>query len=162
MRPLLALLTLGVVCCLPSGALAEPKPKCPAGQRPSLSGCVHGSPAQLRTAPGAEPRPATPKPVPRPDPTLSAAHAAKTPLEHQSRVFLMRELTRLEALLKSTPENSPDYPVLLHRLGDGYAELERLAEQERAKAQAAADDAERAERAAPPRKRPRRGIGTFM
>jgi hypothetical protein len=100
--------------------------------------------------------------VPRPDPTLSAARAAKTPLEHQSRVFLMGELARLDALLKSTPANSPDYPVLLHRLGDGYAELERLAEQERAKAQAAADDAARADRAAPKPKRIPRGSGTVM
>jgi hypothetical protein len=116
----------------------------------------------MRAVPGTEPRPAAAKSVPRPDPALSAARAERLPLEHQSRVFLMRELARLEALLKSTPERSPDHPLLLRRLGDGYAELERLAERERAEAQAAAEDAERAERQ-PPKRKPRpRGSGTVM
>jgi hypothetical protein len=52
--------------------------------------------------------------------------------------------------------------VVLRRLGDGYAELERLAERERAEAQAAADDAERAEHAAPKRRLLPRGSGTVM
>lgn len=155
------LVAFGVLTVLAAPAFADPIPKCPNGQRPSLSGCVGAGAARLRTVPGAEPRPAAPKPVPRPDPALSAARAERTPLQHQSRVFLMRELARLEALLKSTPERSPDFPVLLKRLGDGYAELERVAERERAEAQAAADDAERAERARPRKLLPR-GSGTVM
>ncbi len=73
----------------------------------------------------------------------------------------MLELRRLEAVLASTPERSPDYPVMLRRLAEGYVELEMLAERERARAQAAADDSARAARETPKQKL-RRGEGTLM
>ncbi|HEX5100231.1 MAG TPA: hypothetical protein VFV94_12055 [Polyangiaceae bacterium] len=147
---------------LPSGARADvaPKKMCPGGQRPGISGCVDATPrARLTEAATAKP-PAT-KPIPKPDPELSAARAKPMPLERQSRTMLIQELKRLEALLQKTPEGSPDFLIVLRRLGDGYAELEVLAERERAKASAAADDAERAAREAP-KKKLVRGTGTVM
>jgi len=147
---------------LSSNARADvaPKTSCPGGQRPGISGCMDASPRARLTAAAAAKPPAT-KPVPKPDPELSAARAKPTPLERQSRTMLIQELKRLEALLQKTPEGSPDFLILLRRLGDGYAELEALAERERAKAAAAAADAERAAREAP---KPRliRGTGTVM
>ncbi|HWP08172.1 MAG TPA: hypothetical protein VNN72_20660 [Polyangiaceae bacterium] len=116
---------------------------------------------QARLTEAATAKPPAAKPVPKPDPELSAARAKPTPLERQSRTMLIQELKRLEALLQKTPEGSPDFLILLRRLGDGYAELEVLAERERAKAQAAADDAERAARDTP-KKKLVRGTGTVM
>jgi hypothetical protein len=83
-------------------------------------------------------------------------------LARQSRVFLMRELTQLESMLSRTPERSPDFPVILRRLAEGYAELEMIAEGERAAAQAVADDLARAAREAPPKPKARRGSGTVL
>ena len=158
---------------LATSAAAEPeRMACPAGQRPGISGCVDGSPRARPSGTTAEKpqsekpqseKPQSEKRVPRPDPALSAERAKPTPAERQSRTLLVRELKRLEAMLKTTPENSPDFPVILRRLAEGYAELEAVAERERAKAQAAADDAERAPRESPPPKRTLiRGSGTIL
>jgi hypothetical protein len=156
-----SLLLVAPVVALSSSARADValKNTCPGGQRPGISGCMDASPRARLTAAAAKP-PAS-KPVPKPDPELSAARAKPTPLERQSRSMLIQELKRLEALLQKTPEGSPDFLILLRRLGDGYAELEVLAERERAKADAAAADAERAAREAP---KPKliRGTGTVM
>jgi len=68
-------------------------------------------------------------------------------------------------ILARTPESSPDHMSIIRRLAEGYAELESIAERERARAQAAADDLERAARAAektPARKSKPRGSGTVM
>ena len=158
---LVVLTSIGVLAT-PARADVAPKKACPGGQRPGISGCVAASP-QARLTEAAAARPPATKPVPKPDPELSAARAKPTPLERQSRTMLIRELKHLEALLQKTPEGSPDFLILLRRLGDGYAELEVLAERERAKAQAAADDAERAARDAPaPKRKLIRGTGTVM
>ena len=163
MLPPLRSLVVGVsLVALTSSARADvaPKKTCPGGQRPGISGCVDASP-QARLTEAATAKPPAAKPVPKPDPELSAARAKPTPLERQSRTMLIQELKRLEALLQKTPEGSPDFLILLRGLGDGYAELEVLAERERAKAQAAADDAERAARDTP-KKKLVRGTGTVM
>lgn len=137
-----------------------PKKTCPGGQRPGISGCLDTTP-RARLTEAATAKPPAMKPVPKPDPELSAVRAKPLPLERQSRTMLIQELKRLEALLQKTPEGSPDFLLVLRRLGDGYAELEALAERERAKASAAAGDAERAAREAP-RKKLIRGTGTVM
>jgi hypothetical protein len=161
--PLRSLTLLALFGTLPATAFAQTARKtCPGGKRPGISGCVDATP-QLRLTETAAAKQPSPKPVPRPDPELSAERAKPTPLERQSRTLLTLELKRLEAMLKNTPERSPDFPIVLRRLADGYAELEALAERERAKAQAAADDAERAARDAPePKRKLIRGTGTIL
>ncbi|HEX6275041.1 MAG TPA: hypothetical protein VFZ53_18490 [Polyangiaceae bacterium] len=152
------------VSCLSSPVFAEPKARCPEGQRPSLSGCVEGGArAKVRARADADARVAGPKPVPKPDPALTVARAKPKPLELASKTLLVRELARLEAILKTTPEDSPDRPILLRRLAEGYAELERVAESERAKSQAAADAEERAARELEKTRKPKkRGAGTVL
>jgi hypothetical protein len=149
-----------------SSALAQTSPKgCPAGQRPSLSGCIDGSSqARIRTRPDAEPKAVTPPRVPKPDPAVSVERAKAPPIEHQRKALLIRELQQLEAVLKRTPEGSPDQLLIVRRLAEGYAELEALAERDRARAQAAADDIARAEREKPrPTRKPKkRGEGTIL
>ena len=147
-----------------SSVFAQTSPKaCPAGQRPSLSGCIDGSSqARVRTRPEAEPKAATPPRVPKPDPAVTVERAKTPPIEHQRKALLIRELQQLEAMLERTPENSPDQLIIVRRLAEGYAELEAIAERERAKAQAAADDIARAERAAPRPKPKKRGQGTIL
>jgi len=151
---------------LAGSALAQGAEKgCPAGQRPSLSGCVDGSSqARVRLREDAS-KAASSKPVPKPDPALTAERARTRPLEHQRKTLLIRELAQLEAILARTKESSPDHMSIIRRLAEGYAELESIAERERARAQAAADDLERAARAAekaPARKSKPRGSGTVM
>jgi hypothetical protein len=88
------------------------------------------------------------------------------PLEHQRKALLIRELNQLETMLGRTKESSPDHLLIVRRLAEGYAELEGIAERERARAQAAADDLERTQRAQPPTEKARkpkpRGSGTVM
>ena len=55
--------------------------------------------------------------------------------EKQSARLLMRELTRLERLLRVTPPRSPERARMVRRLADGYAELEQLAAVERLRAE---------------------------
>jgi hypothetical protein len=146
-------------------AFAQTSPKgCPAGQRPSLSGCIDGSSqARIRKRPEAGRKAKTPPRVPKPDPALSIERAKTPPIEHRRKALLIRELQQLEAMLERTRENSPDELIILRRLADGYAELEAIAERDRARAQAAADDIARAERAAPRPTRPKkRGEGTIL
>lgn len=155
-----------VISSIASAAVAKEKnrSRCPAGQRPSLSGCADaGGPARMRTRPEARAKPVQQKPVPKPDPALAIERAERPPLEIQKKHLLVRELVRLEAVLKDTPENSPDHPILLRRLAEGYAELEMIAERERAASQAAADDLERAAREAEKVRKPKqRGTGTVL
>jgi hypothetical protein len=116
---------------------------CPPGQRPSLSGCVDGSSnARARGAVGPETKAAL-KRVPKPDPALALERARPSARERASRRLLMGELLRLESVLRSMPLNAPDRPLVLRRLAEGYAELETLAERERARASAAAEAAEK-------------------
>ena len=143
-------------------ALAQPARRgCPPGQRPSLSGCVDGSAkAQARSAVRASARP---KPVPPPDPAVAVERAKPPPLEIVSQHLLIRELLRLEAMLKVTRTDSPDYPMILLRLAEGFAELEAIAERHRARAQAAADAEEQAAKKAQEKKKPpKRGTGTIL
>ena len=155
-----------LISSISSGAVAKEKSRsrCPTGQRPSLSGCVDaGAPARIRTRSEAQAKPAAQKPVPRPDPALAVDRAERPPLELQKKHLLIRELARLESVLRQTPETSPDHPILLRRLAEGYAELEMLAERERASSQAAADALERAAKEAERAKKPKpRGNGTVL
>lgn len=155
-----------VISSISSVAAAKEKSRsrCPPGQRPSLSGCIDaGAPARLRTRPVAQTRPAAEKPVPKPDPTLAVERAERPPLEIRKKHLLIQELARLESVLRETPESSPDHPILLRRLAEGYAELEMLAERERAASQAAADDLERAAKETEKTKKPkRRRSGTVL
>jgi len=81
----------------------------------------------------------------------------------KSRNLLIQELARLESMLKTTPPSSPDHPVILKRLADGYAELEVIAESDRAKSQAAADAAEEIARETEKKRKPKkRGQGTML
>jgi hypothetical protein len=97
--------------------------------------------------------------VPRPDPALTLARAKPTWGARKTRELLIRELKGLERMLARTKETSPDMPIILRRLAEGYADLEAMAERERAAAQAAADDAARAEREAERSRRQRRPRG---
>jgi hypothetical protein len=77
----------------------------------------------------------------------------------------MGELLRLESVLRGMPVNAPDRPLVLRRLAEGYAELEMLAERERARAAAAAEAAERLSQdppQQPPRARRVHGTGTLL
>jgi hypothetical protein len=136
-----------------ASAHATPKDTCGAGQRRGLHGCVSASPqARLRESsapPRTDPsKPGAPDVGMRPPPEHTAAEAA-------SRQLLLAELQRLESLLKVTPKKSPERAVIVRRLAEGYAELERLAEHDRVAAdlrlQRAARDAELEKKAAPPR-----------
>jgi hypothetical protein len=164
MTPLLRTLVLfaSIAAVSPHASAQATRKACAGGKRPGISGCVDATP-QLRLTEAAAVKQPAPKPVPKPDPALAAERAKPSPLERQSRTLLIQELKRLELVLKETPEASPDFPIILRRLADGYAELEALAERERAKAQAAADDAERAAREAPePKRKLIRGTGTIL
>lgn len=155
-----------VISSISGAAVAQEKrrSRCSLGQRPSLSGCVDaGAAARIRALPQGQAKSAAQKPVPRPDPALAVDRAERPPLEIQKKHLLIRELARLESVLQKTPESSPDHPILLRRLAEGYAELEMLAERERAASQAAADDLERAADAAERARKPkRRGTGTVL
>jgi hypothetical protein len=150
-----------------SAAAETSRTRCPAGQRPSLSGCVDGSSqARARATPEAQAKPKGPKAVPKPDPALTVARAKVGWSETRTKQLLIQELIRLEAMLDKTPENSPDHPVILRRLAEGYAELEMIAERERAKSQAAADVLEQSarddEKAKKPKQPQKRGSGTVL
>jgi hypothetical protein len=147
-----------------SAAAQTSRTRCPPGQRPSLSGCVDGSSqARARATPEAKAKPPAAKPVPKPDPEFAAARAKPNFYVNKQKELLVQELIRLESMLKKTPENSPDHPVILRRLAEGYAELEMLSERERAKSQAAADALEQAARDAEKAKKPKkRGSGTVL
>jgi hypothetical protein len=159
-------LTVAVLSLAAGSALAQTsRNACPAGQRPSLSGCVDGSSqAKVRLRPGAEPKATGPKPVPKPDPAVIVERAKPNPREMQSKVLLIRELAQLEAMLERTPEKSPDHLIVVRRLAEGYAELEAISERERARSQAAADELERqAKDAQKEKKTPvKRGTGTIL
>jgi hypothetical protein len=154
-----------LISTVSGSALAETsRTRCPAGQRPSLSGCVDGSSqARARATPEAKAKPTVPKPVPKPDPELAVARAKPSFYETKQEQLLIRELIRLEAMLEKTPENSPDHVVILRRLAEGYAELEMLSERKRARSQAAADALDQAARDAEKAKKPKkRGSGTVL
>lgn len=74
----------------------------------------------------------------------------------------MAELLRLESVLKGMPKDAPDRPSVLRRLAEGYAELERLSERERAKASAAAEAVERSQKETRPPAPKRRASGTVL
>jgi len=118
---------------------------------------------RARARPPATPAATVPKVAPPPDPAFTLDR--KPPLlVRKSKELLIRELAQFERMLAQTPERSPDFPMLLRRLAEGYAELEAKAERERAAAQAAADAIAEAERKAP-REKPRPqmpGTGTVM
>lgn len=142
-------------------AIAEPS--CPPGQRPSLSGCVDGSAhTRARNAPDAARGASSAKRVPKPDPALAIERARPSSLERASRQLLMAELLRLESVLKNLPKNAPDRPIVLRRLAEGYAELERWSERERARASAAAEAIERLQKETRPPAPKRRGSGTLL
>lgn len=54
--------------------------------------------------------------------------------ERRSTTLLMRELVRLERLLRVTPRNSPERAAMIRRLAEGYAELEQRAASDRIRA----------------------------
>jgi len=126
-------------------AVGHAEPKCPAGQRPSLRGCVGAStPARLQA------------PLPRkklisPGAPEVRREVAVRALERSSRNLLYAELQRLEALLQRTAKNSPDRAQLLRRLAEGYVELERLATLESETAKIRAEREERAAATEPER-----------
>src|SRR5687768_12940426 len=64
-------------------------------------------------------------------PTLSREFVdnlrAPSPLDLRTRTLLVQEIARLESLLRATSKKSPDRPLLLRRLAEGYAELAALA-----------------------------------
>jgi TolA-binding protein len=51
----------------------------------------------------------------------------------KSRALIVTELAAMESLFAATPAESPDRPALLHRLAEGYGELEHVAEADRAR-----------------------------
>ncbi len=76
-------------------------------------------PAPLR-APSSAPRAAPPAP----DPKLSAVAIRRGIANVRMVQLLVQQIQGLESLLATTPPKSPDRPLLLKQLGDGYAELE--------------------------------------
>lgn len=57
------------------------------------------------------------------------------PLVVADRRLLMQELRQLEALFAATPTTSPDRPLILRRLAESYADLERSAALDRIRAE---------------------------
>jgi hypothetical protein len=155
----LAALCAGVFNVAPLAA----EPSCPPGTRPGVSGCVDGG-ARARARSVSDParERSSAKSVPKPDPALALERARPSALERASRRLLMAELLRLESVLKNMPKNAPDRPTVLRRLAEGYAELERLSERERAKASAAAEAMERMQKQPAPPARKRLGSGTVL
>jgi tetratricopeptide (TPR) repeat protein len=49
----------------------------------------------------------------------------------RSRALIVTELQGLEASLAASPAGAPERPALMHRLAEGYSELERAAEADR-------------------------------
>jgi len=130
----------------------------------TLSATVAFGQTTAQPRPEARPAGTVPKVVPRPDPALTLQRARPNLYVRKSKELLIRELAGLERMLARTSERSPDFPMLLRRLAEGYAELEAKAERERAAAQAAADALVAAERKTPgeaPKARAR-GTGTVM
>lgn len=120
---------------------AEPR-KCPPGQRPGISGCIAGAPRARATAsPTKEPQKSATVNKPTVDPELDPRALARV----ADKRLLLAELQRLESLLQVTKKDSPDRPVLLRRLAEGYAELERIATLERETAKLRAERAAREE-----------------
>lgn len=63
--------------------------------------------------------------------------------ERRSTTLLMRELVRLERLLRITPPNSPERAAMIRRLAEGYAELEQRAASDRIRADLRLEQAKR-------------------
>ena len=113
------------VAALLLSSAARAEPKCPAGLRPSLHGCVAGAPSARRAATTTSAqRSALP-----PEPSVQREGAVLA-LEQIERRSLIQELGRLEKLLQATARNSPDRAMIMRRLAEGYAELERRAAQD--------------------------------
>jgi hypothetical protein len=85
-------------------------------------------------------------------PELGAEDFRAQRLERQSRTLLIRELTRLEQLYRSTPEKSPERARIVLRLADTFAELARLSEREKLEAAERARAAKQAARTEAKRK----------
>jgi hypothetical protein len=137
--------TWGMFTMLAAGSAAA-EPKCPQGLRPSLHGCIASAPAARTVAPTQARRALPAQPELRRQPEQR--------LEKVDRRILLAELSRLEQLLKTTPVNSADRPLIVRRLAEGYAELERqsLREGEAAKLRARRAQPERAAHPHPTRK----------
>lgn len=124
----------GVLTAAPS-AIGAPDNPCEAGsgakralRRPTIDGCRETAP--LSHAPEAAlpaPRAAVPRDPERFRPT--------PPLVAADRRLLMQEIRQLEALFAATPTNSPDRPLILRRLAESYADLERRAAMDRIRAE---------------------------
>jgi hypothetical protein len=146
MRPTVVTLAVALVL-IASAAEASPRrtgktPSCPAGQRPTLSGCRSSAPeirprataAKERPAADAKAAPKAPETGLRFEPTL---------LERADRRLLITEIARLEELVKATRAKSPDRAGLVRRLADAYAELAALSRKELTVREIEAEDAKR-------------------
>ncbi|GMV19428.1 MAG: tetratricopeptide repeat protein [Polyangiaceae bacterium] len=104
----------------PPLAAAEPEPPAVAEPEP----------------PAAEPEPPSPEPpvAAAPPAPLPASATARDPRmaaqRPRARALLVTELQALERLHQATPKSSPDRPMLMRRLAEGYVELEYAAERE--------------------------------
>ncbi len=82
------------------------------------------------------------------DPTQALEGAAqrdarKFRLKNRAQALLIREISGLERLFKTTPKNDPDRPQLIRRLAEGYVELEGAAQRDRIQNEIKVQDARR-------------------
>ncbi len=137
-------------------------PKCPPGERPSLSGCRSSAPQLRSTAKPAEAHGpgatgTAERPEPKRPPVPDASLRPTSTLERANRRLLVEEITRLERLVQATRPKSPDRAQLLLRIAGAYAELAAAAERDHIRLEIQIEKMEReqhardaAEKKAPP------------
>ena len=127
---------LGVTCMLgllvePSVAKDDPCRIRVGHARPA--GCAPFSPKAVKRTPKRIEKKLAPGPV---DPELERAmRPRQESSKRRSERLLILELARTERLLARTPKGAPDRARIIRRLAEGYAELERLAQLRRLKAE---------------------------
>ena len=101
---------------------------------PRPAGCAPFSSRAVKPRPKAKRQAEKP-----PDPESEFAQALRAPKYEgslrQSERLLIQELSDTERLLRRTPRGAPDRARIILRLAEGYAELERLAQLRRIRAQ---------------------------
>lgn len=136
-----------VGCAAPAPEMARPAPGGASTPSPAASASSPGpSPTEAAPTATAEPSadaaaepvaPADPQPpavatTPAPEPSAdpSARDPRRIAKQQRPRSLLVPELAALERLYAATRKSSPDRPVLMRRLAEGYVELEYAAAHE--------------------------------
>lgn len=132
------------ILALGTTALGQSRRDCPFGQRPSISGCVDGGArATVRTVAAKTESARTREAVPTPEVKFDLEPVSRQALKWARHSLLLQELSQLERMLRSTPRNAPDRPVIIRRLAEGYAELAAWSDRQRVEEELKAEAAER-------------------